>query len=92
MRIKYIAKFNGHVVGQRASARLDKIYTHAVVITYDDGRHPKVVTWCSRIDLARDQQRQWSHRYSAHIVPAEITNLEQLEAYYAARDAASPNS
>ena len=72
-KTSYIARLNGTVVGKRTSAA-GRLYTHAIVTQHDHpGCVPKVVAWCSRLDLARGEQRKHSRPgYTAHIVEAEL--------------------
>jgi hypothetical protein len=72
MTTKYIAHYNGSLVGKRTSNIGNKIYTHAIV-AWGHGKNPHVVAWASRIDLAQTQARQYGRRgCQTAIVPAEI--------------------
>lgn len=53
---KYVARYNGTIVGTRKS---DRTYTHAVV-GFVSGQ-PKAIAWCGRLDLA---QKQLTDRYA----------------------------
>jgi hypothetical protein len=69
MTFKYIARDGGEIIGRRTSAA-QRVYTHAVV-SYRSGA-PRVVTWCGRLDLAKDELRRRSGPgYLIKIVPAE---------------------
>ena len=70
MTTKYVARINGTIVGNRTSK--ERTYTHAIVVN-GHGKTNKVVTWCGRLDLARNEQRKYQRfGYTADIVEAEI--------------------
>lgn len=72
-KIKYVARLDGRIVGTRTSAA-GRIYTHAIVINGHD-KTDHVVTWCGRIDLARNEQR----KYARYGYRAEIAIVETVE-------------
>lgn len=79
MSTKYIARYNGKVIGKRTTK--DRTYTHAVVAggTYvhpqSDTQNlyePGVVTWCGRPDLARKAAASFAKVWSVvNVVTAE---------------------
>ena len=74
MAVKYVVKHNGAVIGKRTSSiPLEaKRYTHAIAV-WGHGKTAKVVTWCSRLDLAQGEQRKYQrYGYTAEILPAEV--------------------
>jgi hypothetical protein len=71
---KYVARHNGEIIGTRRSTIPTnlKTYTHAVAV-WGHGKTAKVVTWCSRPDLAQGEQRKYQrYGYQAQIVPVEV--------------------
>jgi hypothetical protein len=73
-RTKYIARHDGQIIGKRVSTipTSVKTYTHAIAI-WGHGKTAKVVTWCSRLDLAQGEQRKYQrYGYTAEIIPAEV--------------------
>lgn len=82
MATKYIAKFNGEIVGKRTTR--DRTYTHAIVVAkptsenYYFGKNspkheqPSVASWAGRLDLAQKAANQSRKYYElVEIVPAE---------------------
>ena len=81
MTTKYIAKFEGQIVGKRTTK--NRAYTHAIVIN-GHGKTNKVVTWCGRLDHAQNEQRKYArYGYTADIVAAEIAPSAASQAHTA---------
>lgn len=58
-----MAKFNYQVTAQDGSIhtrKSDRIYTHAVVGTWNDGRGYGVMGWSGRLDLAEKVLASWN--------------------------------
>lgn len=69
--IKYIAYHEGKIVGTRTSGA-GRVYTHAVAV-WGHAKNGVVVTWCGRLDLARNEQRKYQKfGYRAEIVEAQV--------------------
>jgi hypothetical protein len=70
-KIKYVARYQGEIVGTRSS---DRAYTHAVV-TWGHGKTADVPSWCGSLRLAQNKQREYQrYGYTVEIVEVESVN------------------